>query len=130
MNSLLQRPIIDGQSFRFYYQLKDDVSCCLKIDHPEYRSNFQNDRGFQKTINLRQLPTLSVASCDNIRNKAKRDYFLLAIMWMIVTNNKQSDDCSRNYGFDAVIKEVCNLHQRNIANLTKEELRGYMRQGN
>lgn len=128
--ALMVKPVIDGQPYATYSQLKGDASWCAKIEQDTYRENCMSDRGINKTINLSRIPNLSVSSCTKIKNANQRDDCLLAVMWLIVTNNKSTDDCSRDFGFDPIIEEVCFLHKRKKGNFKKEEIKGYIRQGN
>ena len=129
-NSLRKKPIIDGAPYENYAQHKHSAEWCHKIKQDYYRLRCLEDRQLSKTINLRQMPRLSVESCTKLSDKTRRDDCLLAVMWMIVTSNKASENCKQDFGFDPIIMEVCELHKSKKAAYKKNDIQGYMPQGN
>ncbi len=100
---------IDGVAPDVYKKAKDTVAYCDKIKDPFYKANCIRNRKSDELVAFTLHKNLQVKDCQKIQDTGSRDNCLLAIMWMIVTNNDEEVDCRDRYSFDPKIMEVCQL---------------------
>ncbi|MFW7377977.1 MAG: FG-GAP-like repeat-containing protein [Oligoflexus sp.] len=126
-----QRPI-DGRSPELYTNPFDKVDDCLNHIRDEYyQNNCVINRRADILLDFNKNRThLSIDDCQKIDDKHQKEECLLSVMWQIVTNHAQIQDCQKQFGFDAHIVEVCEIYRKRGPQYQSAEFKNHITQQN
>lgn len=112
---------IDGADVKAYAKPEGGLDDCEKIKDTHYRDNCILNRKTDHLIPFYENRNLRINDCKQLTDPVAFDDCLLSVMWMIVTNNATVTNCAEEFGFDAHIKEVCEIFVRRGAPYRNEQ---------
>ena len=104
--------VLDGRTIEQMTMTEDSTKTCEQIKDQKFRENCKLVRATDHLVNFTDRVHLEVADCTALANPVTEQQCLLAVMWMIITQNKKVADCEGQFSEHASILKVCQLMRR------------------